>query len=105
MGCGEGRKYIFRVLVSREHHHLRARHQLLQAPHALDAVDAGKVDVHEHDIRFLGRQRVQRGFGGGELAEAAEARLAVDEPRQGAAQLVVVLHNGNGGCHDFRVNG
>jgi hypothetical protein len=56
---------VFRVLINREHHHLGLRQERLQLPHAFDAVHAGQVDVHEHDVGFDLRQILQRVLGAG----------------------------------------
>src|ERR1035438_6627999 len=48
---GQGVKHALGVLIDRQHDELNYRMSQLDLAHALDAIHARQINVHEHDIR------------------------------------------------------
>lgn len=96
---GEGVEDIFGVLVGGEHDDLGGGKLLLETADAFDAVDAGKIDVHEDDFGVVVGEADEGGLGGGIIADTAEIVGTVDEADEGGPQLIIVFDDGDGGGH------
>ena len=96
---GERLENIFRVLVNRQHHHLRLRQQSFQLSHALDAVHAGQIDIHQHNVWPHFRQISHGIFRVGVIGRKTKSVRAANYFGERAAQFVVVLDDGNGNRH------
>ena len=90
---------VLGVLIHGEHDELRAGQLRLEPPHAFHAVHARQVDVHQnHFGKDLGKL-LQRLLRAAVPAHAFESRRAVNQLRQAAPDLRVVLDDGNGNAH------
>ena len=90
---------VVRILINREHDELGCRQSRLQSADRLDSVHAGQVDVHQHHVRFLLRQELQRALGIAPVTREPKAGGAADPARNDLSRLRVVFDNRNGNCH------
>jgi len=88
---GEGLKDALAVVIDGEHEELEPGMGGLELAHAVDAVHAGQVDVHEHDVGEESREFLQGFFGGRMAADDREAGGGVDHEGQVVADVIVVL--------------
>src|SRR6185437_10937267 len=85
----------FTVLVDGEHQYGKMRDKVLQLPDAFRAQHAGEVDVHQHNVRAVGRNAVQGGLAIGIGGLTMETRRTVEHGGQVSAQMRVVFDQGN----------
>ena len=92
-------KDVLGVLVGGEHDDVRLGQNLFQFADTLHAVHAGEIDVHQHHARFVIRKPDERRLGVTILPDALIARRAIDDAGKGAAQIRIVLDDGDGDRH------
>ncbi len=102
---GEGVKHALGVLIDRQHDELNRRMSQLELTHALDAIHAGQVNVHEHDLGCAGGQPGQRLFPRGELTDAGTAAKAGDRVHQLGPHAVIIIDYGNLNRHGLLLPG
>jgi len=83
------------ILKDGEHHDAGGGQRGFQPPNALDAGDAGEVDVHQHDIGRQGREPLEGGFAGGEGANAGKAGGTSEQVEEGLSLIGAVLDEGD----------
>ena len=94
---------IFGIFINGEHDDLEFGNELFELPNALNAVDAGEIDIHEDDFRTDFRNFFDGFFGRAVMAEASEAVGAIQHAGERVSQLLVVFDDGDGDRHDRSV--
>src|ERR1017187_5166351 len=102
---GEGVKHALGVLVDGKHDELNSWTSRLEPPHALDAIHARQVNVHQHHVGSGGGQPGQRLFTRGELTDADTAAKARDSMGQLGPHASVIIHYGDLNRHTFMLSG
>ena len=101
---GKRLENLFRILIDREHDDVGGERLRLELPDTLHATHAGKVDVHEHDIRLHRRQLVQRFLRARVTAEAAEIPRASQDANQRVPDARIIFHDRYRDAHSMSFN-
>jgi hypothetical protein len=96
----QGAEDIFGIFINCEHDDLEFGNELFQLANALDAIDAGEIDVHKDDFRTVFGKLLDCFFGRAVMAEASETVGAIQHARKRVSQLFVVFDDGDGYGHD-----
>ena len=87
-----GLEHVVIVLIDGEHHYLKVGEQPLQFPYALNAGHPRKLDVHEHDIRPVGRKILQGVFRRWVRGNALKSGRPIDQDGEPLTYLIVVFY-------------
>jgi hypothetical protein len=98
---GEGVKHARSVLINRKHDELNCRVSRLELTHALDAIHAREVNVHEHHLGGSSREMGYCLFSRRELADAGADAKVVHHARELGAYTVVIIDYCDSNRHRF----
>src|SRR5262249_26771707 len=87
-----------RIVLHREHEHLRLRRLLENERDAVDPALTGHDDVHQHDVRLLGARLEDRVPHVAGLADDLDVRLGVEQQLEARPEDGMVVHDQHAGC-------
>ena len=87
-----GFEHVVIVFIDSEHHYLKVWEQLLQIPDALNARHPRELDVHEHDIRLVGRKVLQGVLRRRVRGNALKSGRPTDQDGEPLTNLIVVIY-------------
>src|SRR5438309_6893171 len=98
-----GTRGILGLLIGgKQQHHHGAVRVLEDLPGRLEAVDAGKVDVHQHQVRVQRLAGIHRSLAGLGFGNHLEAVRRLDDRTRGLAEGRLVVDNQDSHCHVSR---
>ena len=98
---GERFEDAVRVVVDCKHEDLHAGKKFGQPANALDAIHAGQVDVHQHDLGRETRNLAQGILSARKSPDTAAVGCALEDARKTRAQRRIIFHNRDSNRHDF----